>query len=219
MVKIELKVILKSPFSIRSGAQQGTVAQRGLLKDREGWPYFPATALKGRLRHAVEQIASTFESKEPVLDPHEYKVRQPSDPVSIIFGTPWIPGKVIFEDLYVSGPPSIMKLKEERRRPPRTVERTSVSINRRRKVAADQRLFKTELLWPGVPLEFSGEIAGEMTKAEAGLLVAGLRMMTAMGQGKTGGLGWIEIETTVRENEEAWPAVDLLAAIREAYHA
>jgi CRISPR/Cas system CSM-associated protein Csm3 (group 7 of RAMP superfamily) len=185
-----------------------------MLKDSDGWPYIPASTLKGKLRHATEQVLSTILSAESAIDPHENRVRKPIDAVSIIFGTPWQPGLAIFEDLKLVGPPPIMQLKA-RRGWPRTTERTSVSVNRRRRVAADQRLFRTEVLLPGTQFQFGGRIRGDLTKGQAGLLAAGLRLIPAMGGGKSGGLGWVSTEFEITIMESHWSLTELLEAVRE----
>lgn len=214
MIEILVTITTRSPLYIGSGAQQGTLAQRGLLKDRDGWPYIPATSLKGKLRHSVEQIVSTMPAGGPILDPHENRVRLPTDIVSTLFGAPWIAGLVLFEDFYLVGPPPLLAFKKENPNP-RTTERTGVSINRRRKVAADQRLYRTEVLWPGASLEFGGTLRGELTRSQAGFLVAGLKLIPALGGGKTGGLGWISVATEVKADGQIWTDAELLAAIKE----
>jgi CRISPR/Cas system CSM-associated protein Csm3 (group 7 of RAMP superfamily) len=215
MAEILVTITVKTPLYIGAGAQQGTLAQRGLLKDRDGWPYIPATSLKGKLRHAVEQIASTLSMGEPILDPHENRVRQPADTVSLLFGAPWVPGLVVFEDFHLAGPPALLEFKKNSPKNPRTTERTGVSINRRRKVAADQRLYRTEVFWPGASLEFGGTLRGELSYSQAGLLVAGLRLIPALGGGKTGGLGWIAVDTEVHGDGQAWSDAEMLAAVKE----
>lgn len=215
MTEILVTITTRTPLHIGAGAQQGTLAQRGLLKDQEGWPYIPATSLKGKLRHAVEQIASTMPSGGPVLDPHENRERRSGDIVSLLFGSPWRPGLVVFEDFHLVGPPALLEFRKGSPKSPRTTERTGVSINRRRKVAADQRLYRTEVFWPGASLEFGGSLRGELSPAQAGLLVAGLRLIPALGGGKTGGLGWISVATEVSANRQVWTDVEMLAAVKE----
>ncbi len=212
MIKIDVTITLRTPMNIGSGAQQGTLAQRGMLKERDGWPYIPATLLKGRLRHYAEQVASTLPNTT-VRNPHDLTNIEADDLVSQVFGTPWQQGRVFFEDCYLSGPPAILEWRRQMPNP-RTMQRTGVSINRRRKVAADQRLYKTELLLPGVPLSFSGTIRGHLNRKQAALLVAGLNLVPAFGRGKSGGLGWIEVETHVQNGDEIWSDENLLTALQ-----
>ena len=68
MITIDIALTLQSPLHIGSGAQQGTLAQRGMLKDANGWPYIPASTLKGRWRHATEQVAKGLHLKFDVVN-------------------------------------------------------------------------------------------------------------------------------------------------------
>ncbi|MCA9955515.1 MAG: hypothetical protein KC434_12385 [Anaerolineales bacterium] len=220
MIEIKLTLTLRSPLNIGSGAQQGTLAQRGMLKERDGWPYVPATLLKGRLRHYVEQVASTL-PHNTVRNPHDLTIinMDEHDPVSALFGTPWQQSLLMFEDLPLTGPPALMQWRQDKNRlPPRSTQRTSVSLNRRRRVAADQRLFNTELLLPGTPMMFGGAIRGQIEPWQAGLLVAGLRLIPAYGRGKSGGLGWVAVETQVMNGTEEWSDATMLAALKEVPH-
>lgn len=216
MITLTVTLTLRSPLHIGSGAQQGTLANRGMLKDRDGWPYVPASAFKGQLRHAVEQVAAALPlSGAPVCTTHQEMCRHlPLCPVCQIFGAPWHPGAARFHALHLSGPPAIMAIKNrpEGKRPPRTTPRTSVTLNRARGVAEDKRLFSTELLWPGMSLAFSGSITGPLTHPQAGLLLAGLRHMTALGGSKSAGLGWLTANVDAHEEDRL---LDLAALLGE----
>ena len=220
MIEINLTLTVRSPLNIGSGAQQGTLAQRGMLKERDGWPFVPATLLKGRLRHYVEQVASTL-SNDVVRNPHDLTIINSNDPVSVLFRTPWQQSLLIFEDLSLTGPPALLQWRQEANRsnrlPPRSMQRTSVSINRQRGVAADQRLFNTELLLPGTPMAFGGTICGQLELWQAGLIVAGLRLIPAYGRSKSGGLGWVSVETKVCNGSEEWTDAMMLAALKEVF--
>lgn len=215
MITIDVTLTLKSPLNIGSGAQQGTLAQRGMLKDQDGWLYIPASALKGKWRHAVEQVAASLSLEPPVCVTHEKMCRQETPcAVCQLFGSPWQAGTLRFVDLPVTGPPAIMKLRDETKYRPKTTQRTSVALNRRCRVAQDQHLFDTELFWPGVPLEFSGRLHGQIDKKQAGLLLAGLHLLPALGSGNTAGLGWVQAEATFRDTAGVqWPTADLKAAL------
>jgi CRISPR/Cas system CSM-associated protein Csm3 (group 7 of RAMP superfamily) len=126
-----------------------------------------------------------------------------------------MPGLVVFEDFHLVGPPPLLEFRLNNPKNPRTTERTGVSINRRRKVAADQRLYRTEVFWPGAALEFGGTLRGELSPGQAGLLVAGLKLIPALGGGKTGGLGWVSVATEVSAGGRVWTEADMLAAIKE----
>lgn len=214
MTEIDVTLIFKTPLNIGSGAQQGTLTQRGMLKDRRGWPYVPASALKGRLRHAVEQVAAALDLQPSVCRTHQDMCRERPCPVCRLFGSPWVAGAIRVQRLELTGPPALADIKEKQENP-RTDRRTGVAINRRRRVAQDAFLYDTELLWPGAALEFGGTITGHFDEAQAALLLAGLRLIPAMGRGKSGGLGWTEVQATVRGDDgEEWPAERLRRALK-----
>ena len=212
MVEIDVKLTLRSPMNIGAGAQHGTFARRPMLKSLDGWPYVPASTLKGRWRHAVEQVASSLPHHR-VCQTHHAMCRTRPCQVCRLFGSPWTAGKVRFQSLHLVGPEAIVALRQEQ---PwlKTTSRTGVAINRRRGVAQDDFLFDTELFLPGMPLVFQGTVRGDLTQQQAGLLVAGLQLIPALGGSKSSGLGWLETAVTVTANGEAWTP-DMLAAAWE----
>lgn len=213
MIEIDLTVTLRSPLNIGSGSRQATLAKQPLLKNRSGWPYIPASTIKGKTRHAAEQIAATLGAT--VCATHHQMCRHTPCAVCRVFGAPWFPGTLQFNDLILSGPAYVVSLQEEPT-PPRTETRMGVAINRRRRTAEEQHLFSTELLFPGVPLEFSGALRGAVARGEAALVVAAIQHLFAVGRAKSRGLGWLEVSTlTVRENGAVVAAADLRAALEE----
>lgn len=219
MIEITVTLQFKTPLNIGSGTQQGTLAQRAMLKTRDGWPYVPASAFKGRLRHAVEQVAQTLGLPQPIAITHRDRYQRQADIVAEIFGSPWLPGCLRFADLSLTGPPTVIALREtlkQEYRPPRTTQRTGISLNRRRKVAEDNFLYSTELLWPGAILQFSGSLYGKITMKQAGLIVAGVKLLPALGRGKSGGLGWVTGSAVVSTSSgETWTETMLLTALKE----
>ena len=204
MMRIELTLTCSTPLNIGSGAQQGTLADRAMIKDSDGWPYVPASALKGRLRHAVEQVAAGLDLRPPVCRTHQKMCRDADNPcpACAIFGSPWIPGRLRFVDLPLTKPDFLGQMREERRlRHPHTQVRYGVAINRQRGVAEDQLLYTTELFEPGIELGFGGTLTGDLTRQQAALVVAGLRWIPALGRGKSGGLGWTVTKATVYKND------------------
>jgi len=220
MTTIDLTLTFQTPLNVGSGAQRGTLADRAMIKDDRGWPYVPASALKGRLRHAVEQAAAGLRHRVCVT----HQDMCPDDegyvcPVCRIFGSPWIPGRLRFERLKLTGPKELVRLLEDRQRrtgqPPRTSHRFGVALSRRRGVAEDHLLYTTELFETGTPLVFKGTLRGDLTVVDAALVVAGLRLTPALGRGKTGGLGWMTAQAVVRDNQEIWDDATLRAALTE----
>lgn len=221
MMKLEITASLATPLNIGSGAQRGTLADRALLKDEDGWPYIPASALKGVLRHAVEQIAAGLGCDVCVT--HQDMCPQGGRYCSVckIFGSPGRQGKLYFERLTLVGPPRVVQERAELRRQrvyPSTTQRYGVALSRRRGVAEDAFLYTTELLKPGTPLDFGGTLEGDLETGEIALVLAGLRSLTALGRGKTGGLGWLDEVTwtlTGANTESLQTPADIRAALKE----
>ncbi len=215
MIEVTVKLTFQTPLNIGSGAQHGTFADRAMIKDRNGVPYIPASAFKGRLRHAVERVAKSQGLSD--CDPHHRTCRQKPCPVCRIFGAPWVPGELHFTRLTLAGPEDVVTGLEEmrdRRQAPRTHVRYGVAISRHRRVAKDQLLYTTELFEPGEKLTFGGTLQGEIERRDAALVVAGLRLLPAMGRGKSGGLGWLTAEAEVREDGQLLDDIALLAALK-----
>jgi CRISPR/Cas system CSM-associated protein Csm3 (group 7 of RAMP superfamily) len=219
MITIDLTLTFKTPLNIGSGAQRGTLADRAMIKDNRGWPYVPASAFKGRLRHAVEQVASGLGL--PVCETH-HKMCRGNNPCAVcrIFGAPWIPGRLRFERLTLSGPEELIDSLETwnaRRRYPPTAHRYGVAISRRRGVSEENLLFTTELFEPGTPLAFRGTLrgSGDLEPRDAALIVAGLRSLPALGRGKSGGLGWMTTHIVVKEDSDILQEATLRAALQK----
>lgn len=214
-VHLALKVRFETPVNI-GGHGAPVFVDRPFRRDRDGWPFIPASSLRGRLRHECSRLlnglghSSCHHVRPDALcrDPHT------ACPICALFGAPWIQGRLIPADLSLVRPP---ELRDEL--PPSRV-RYNVSISRSRRVAEDARLFTTELFLPGIPLEFTGLWEAQLTLKELALVEAGLGAITALGRGKTGGLGWCQISLiTTLESQDQWRLVtpDERAAGRAAW--
>jgi len=221
-MKVEATLLFQTPLNIGSGAQHGTLADRAIIKDRYGWPYLPASAFKGWLRHAVEQVARKLALS--VCETHRQMCQDITHPcvVCSIFGSTWIRGKLPFADVELSGPPELKAkleaLKRQRLRP-QTESRYGVSISRRRGVAQHQLLYTTELFEPGVHLEFQTTLRAfpqkPLIRQEAALLAAGLRLLPAVGRGKSGGLGWVTAQVAVYDEDRLLSDQELRETLAE----
>jgi len=200
VISIKVELTLKSPLHIGASAPAGTKAVRGMLKDAQGWPYIPASAFKGRLRHTVERLTRSMERS--VCDTHHQTCEsaQSACPVCRIFGSPWVTGSVRFCDLTLTQPEIWNADYREENAYPRTGYRHGVGISRTRRVAQDALLYTTELFQPGVPLVFSGELQDVETLVDAAWLYAGLQFMESVGSNRTRGLGWVESRIQVLQD-------------------
>jgi CRISPR/Cas system CSM-associated protein Csm3 (group 7 of RAMP superfamily) len=194
MTRIDVTLTFQTPLNIGSGAQRGTLADRAMIKNHDGWPYVPASAFKGCLRHAVEQVATGLGIGVCVTHQDMCPRQNQYCAVCQLFGSPWRPGKLCFARLDLKGPQELMERKEQLRKAqqyPLTTHRCGVAISRRRGVAEDRLLYTTELLEPGVHLIFKGPMEGELAPGQVALVLAGLKALPALGRGKSGGLGWL----------------------------
>jgi CRISPR/Cas system CSM-associated protein Csm3 (group 7 of RAMP superfamily) len=198
-VEISLTITMLTPLSIGAGGSSGTLADKSILRDGWGRPIIPGSHVKGKARHAAEALARAL--GWPVTDPmgehDEDCVIQP------IFGAPirW-PSPLRFNDLVLVEP-----LPDGATSPGRTDAsglraeqlRPSVSINRRRGVAEDERLLVQETTAEGIVFANERAIVGVLDKeSHLALLMAALRLTTRWGGAKSRGLGWASVEATAK---------------------
>lgn len=218
MLTFTITLCFTSPPAVGSGAQEGTLAQRGFIKDRNGWPYIPATAFKGQLRHAVERAAQGLSQR--ICATHRKMCRDGAGacPACRIFGSPWLPGRLRFVDLTLSGPPELVARQKSASQKERRIThpyRYGVALNRRRGVAGDHLLYTTELFEPGAPVSFSGDLTGDLDLVDAAWVLAGLNLMGGIGKSKSGGLGWLRAEAVVSQDGAPVEAARLRAVLQE----
>lgn len=214
MAEIEVTLTFRTPPNIGSGAQEGTLADRAFIKAHDGWPYIPATAFKGRLRHAVERAARGMGIH--VCDTHRKMCRDEDTacPVCRVFGSPWVPGRLRFVDLKLSGPKRLIDRREEKKRL-LTATRYGVALNRRRGVAEDALLYTTELFEPGALVSFKGTLTGAIELVDVAWLVAGLDLLPALGRAKSTGFGWLRAQAAVWIDGREVDTKELNALLRE----
>lgn len=192
--RAKLRVHFDGTFNVGSGTMGGSLAQRPMLTDWRGLPVIPASSFKGRLRHTCKQLAEAMGQKT-CDDPVAEAMCQPSEderpcPICRLFGSPWSESPLAFTDLTLAEPAFLA----EGRMPPHTSLRYGVGLSRYRHVAQDQLLYTTEVFLPGGTVTLGGEISGQASEEDLGLLVAGLENLVALGGGKTSGMGWCELE-------------------------
>lgn len=216
MLTIEVVLTTCSPLHIGALSASGSAAMRGMLKDAHGWPYIPASAFKGRLRHMVERLGRGLGYS--VCETHRQMCREPARacPACQVFGSSWIPGSARFPDLLLSAPEALAAERQEGRPPPASVLRYGVGISRRRRTAGDHLLYTSELFQPGASLAFAGEIQQVPGLAEAAWLAGGLQMLESLGSDRSRGLGWVASQVQVLDEDGALVALDRLKACLEA---
>ena len=148
---IPLTAVIDTALCVGAGGSDGSLADKPIVRNAKGQLLIPASQLKGRLRHECEKLArglgwQIFESpaaealcprEDQVLEQFRslYKVdgyRGYHCFISKIFGNPILPSRIVVEDL-------ICNL--EREDLPEVL-RPGVTINRSRRTAEDQKLFR-----------------------------------------------------------------------------
>ena len=218
LMRLNLEADFTTPVNV-GGYGAPTMVDRPFRRDPDGWPFIPASSLKGRLRHECQRLARALGARicngprPEAMCPFAFRDTHESYhcPICQIFGSPWVEGALYPADLLLQRPEEL----KERETAPTSEVRYHVSLSRKREVAEDARLFSTELFLPGIPLTFSAVWEAELTWAELALLEAGLGAITALGREKTAGLGWctfavrseVRVIDEVKTSKAAWRAV------------
>jgi CRISPR/Cas system CSM-associated protein Csm3 (group 7 of RAMP superfamily) len=202
----QITAVIDTALCIGAGGSSGSLADKSIVRNSEGNLLIPASQLKGRLRHECEKIArglnwAICDSPNPEtmcpqragltgnFERTEYKISGYKDQyhclICQIFGNPVLPSRVIFDDLICTEDPDNLP----------EVLRPGVTINRRRRIAEEQKLYFLESSPANAQLRFTGHIhlSGMPVYTEA-LILAGLRHIHALGGSKSAGLGWLHWE-------------------------
>lgn len=213
---ITLTARIDTALCIGAGGSDGSLADKPIVRNAAGKLIIPGSQIKGRLRHECEKLAKglgwqIFDSpKAEILCPSEEEVSSQFRAqyqvegykgyhcfVSQIFGNPILPSRIIVEDLVNDLPREDLP----------TFLRPGVTINRRRRIAEDKKLYFLETSPPHNQLRFTGELhllPACPPYAEA-LILAALHHIHALGGSKSAGLGWLiweELKLTV--DEQKW---------------
>lgn len=200
-LRLDVQARCETPINM-GGYGAPTFVDRPFRRDRNGWPFVPATSLKGRLRHECERLARAL-GEEICSGPAPDQLHRGAGCViCTMFGSPWLAGRLYPANLTLAGPPELQQAQMRDEPAPAADVRYNVSLSRRRRMAEDARLFTTEVFLPGVSLIFAGSWEAELTLKELALVEAGFGAITALGRGKTAGLGWthITVKTQVWED-------------------
>jgi len=198
---IPITAIIDTALCVGAGGSSGSLADKPILRNAEGNLIIPGSQLKGRLRHECEKIArglgwSVCESpRAETMCPQrtrvtgnfqrqDYLVRGDYHCITCqLFGNPSFPSRLIVEDL---------ECQEKAENLPETI-RPGVTINRRRRVAEDEKLYFIETSPPNGQLKFTGKIYLDQNTPAYGkaLILAAFHHMHALGGSKSAGLGWL----------------------------
>jgi len=204
-LKIEVQTI--SPLHIGGEVRQNTDADRPLLKQQDGYPYIPATSIKGRLRHEAESFLRAMGypvCNAPIAEQMCQPENAPVCSICQIFGSPWYEAGVYFSDLIIQTSGLDIGSTSS------TTLRMGNQLNRRRRVVEEKHLFSTELYAPGMLWRFAGEIDFNRPEYDLALLVMAARGVNMMGGSRSRGLGWcmvtLSCESVSLDPKALWDA-------------
>jgi CRISPR/Cas system CSM-associated protein Csm3 (group 7 of RAMP superfamily) len=225
-----ITAIIETALCVGAGGSSGSLADKPIVRNSEGKLLIPASQIKGRVRHECEKIARTLcweisespNAKMMVIrrvNAHsgfqrsEYEIPGYQETyhclISQIFGDPILPSRVIFDDLICTQDPENLS----------EVLRPGVTINRRRRVAEEKKLYFLETSPVNAKLCFKGEIFIQPSLTPArpdyakALIWAGLKQIHALGGSKSAGLGWLSWDLpNINVDETVW---DFLAKGRQ----
>ncbi|MCA1594619.1 MAG: RAMP superfamily CRISPR-associated protein [Acidobacteria bacterium] len=195
-LQISLTINFDTPPSVGAGGTAGTLADKVVTRDARGRFVIPASQVKGKLRHACEQmlrsqgvVALCNPPRPDEMCPNAASVPRRTDSdeptaclLCSIFGSPALRSRLRFHDLTTT----------TKDLPSETL-RAMVSLNRRRRTSEPQRLFLVETApnFKGLTFANTEAVTGYVSEAaHAHLLLAGLKLLFAWGGGSSRGLGW-----------------------------
>ncbi|HID62729.1 MAG TPA: hypothetical protein EYP49_08350 [Anaerolineae bacterium] len=186
MVELEIRLDLKWRTAFHTtGNRRKWGADKALVRRYDGAYVLPATSLKGALRDQAERL---LRSHVPVCAAPDPGQMCPDSKtlclVCRVFGNPRRPSPLRFTDVVLPQDPETTQI------------RAGVAISRRRRAAVPQRLYFVETT-AAAPMKAHAVIQGRFPSRKeaeeaAALVVLAARMLTALGAGRTRGLGWLE---------------------------
>ena len=192
-VKISLALTFETPPSVGAGGASGTIADKVVTRNASGAFVIPASQVKGKLRHACEQLLRAVGAQLCTPPRPERMCPYAKDTLASpcllceIFGSPFQRSRLRFHDL--------VALQKDL---PHETLRTMVSLNRQRRTAEAGRLFLIETAphLDGLRFENDEAVTGFVTnERQVHLLLAGLQLLFTWGGGTSRGLGWGNVET------------------------
>lgn len=199
-IRIELSITLTTALCVGAGGSTGTIADKTITRDALGRPIIPGSQVKGKARWAAEQLLRGL--GETIPAPFDADIERKT-PIRAIFGSPQHPSPLRFADLIATA------TVQEARESLLTRLRPSVSIDRRRGTAADERLLMMETVRPGLTFTSERAIIGTLeSEVEVALLWAALRLTTRWGGAKSRGLGWATLKPNIFWQDASEPMKD-----------
>ena len=201
-LRLKLHLTLDTAFHT-TGNRRRWGADKALAMAPNGVYVIPATTLKGALRDRAEALLRTWGQHVCTGPTPETMCADANDLCLVcqVLGNPCFPSPLRFQDGKF-GPDTVAQI------------RSGVSISRQRRAALPGRLFFVETTSPG-PLKATATCEGYFPDRASALQACALvtlaaRWTSAIGRGRTRGLGWIgkaNVEATL--NDQPVPQEEL----------
>ena len=150
-----LRIDFDKPFHHGSGFGLAGLVDRPFLRDAGRMPYLSGAALKGKFRWASLRILRT---RRVALCTQQAGGFCRAEPCQLcrMFGSPWHPGQFIFSSAHpIPEHQAILELATSDWRTAGTTVRSTIAIDRTRRVAKNNHLFSSEV---ALPMTFAGSI-------------------------------------------------------------
>jgi CRISPR/Cas system CSM-associated protein Csm3 (group 7 of RAMP superfamily) len=223
-LQLALSVVSATPLSLGAGGSAGTLADKSILRDARGRPLIPGSQVKGKARHAAEALLRGIGLDSHVPDSFD---EERDGLIRALFGSPEQRSPLAFADLIggfdtlaAAAAPAGQATPAAALAPRIAWQasgqiRPSVSINRRRGVAEDQRLLFQEVAQEGLRYTCERAISGPIAdQKHAALLWAALLLTTRWGGASSRGLGWARVEVEVQVDRQAVTAGTLAEQLK-----
>ncbi|NOX37251.1 MAG: hypothetical protein GXO78_06925 [Calditrichaeota bacterium] len=189
-----------SPLHIGSGMGMGKLIDLRIVRDSNNNIYLPGSTVKGVLRSACNRIAlenpAEFSSRPPCSgkDSEGICKEDPFCTICILFGTPFIEGKLRFFDLNFEAADmlfhDILKLDPLKIYPAQI--KTSTKLSRYFHTVSPKQLYSYEMTPRNVIFKGKLEARGSLSPQEENLLKYASKYLSHIGGMKSRGLGRIK---------------------------
>ena len=209
-ISIDLTLAFATPPSVGAAGAVHAFADKVITRNAIGEFIIPASQVKGKLRHACEQILRSQnvpichpprpDRMCPTIDADDLGRPLPLSQGGVrcimchIFGSPAYPSRLRFLDLVV-----------DQSQLPTETFRQMVSLNRVRRTAQEHRLFLIETAphFDGLSFTKTDAITGYVTdRRHLHLLLVGLKALFSWGGAASRGMGWGSAEFAARLDGE-----------------
>jgi CRISPR/Cas system CSM-associated protein Csm3 (group 7 of RAMP superfamily) len=204
-IRIDLTITARTALSVGAGGSAGTLADKSIIRDGYDRPIIPGSQVKGKARHAVEAVLRGLGLDKSVPEHFDAPCDSKNpNPVHRIFGAAQCGSPLRFADLH-SFSDQTRRLSPEARAIFSSI-RPSVTINRERGVAQEQRLLLQETAVETLAYHSTHAITGQLSdEGLAALLWAALKLTPRWGGAKSRGLGWADVAIGVLWDDATTP--------------